>query len=41
VQSWRDVATGSAFLRSLFFRDPEAQTTRRHLPDSVDFRLLY
>jgi pimeloyl-ACP methyl ester carboxylesterase len=41
VQSWRDVATDSAFLRSLFFTDPETQTTPRHLPDSVDFRLLW
>lgn len=41
VRSWRDVAPDSEFLRALFFEDPEAQTTRRRLPDQVAYHLIF
>jgi pimeloyl-ACP methyl ester carboxylesterase len=41
VRSWRDVAPNSEFLRTLFFEDPEAQTTRRPLPDQVNYQLVF
>ena len=40
VYSWRDVATGSDFLRDLFWADAEA-TVRRRLPDEVPFHLFF
>jgi pimeloyl-ACP methyl ester carboxylesterase len=41
VPSWNDVAPDSEFLASLFFEDPAARTTRRHLPDQVHYVLLF
>ncbi len=41
VHSWEDVAPESEFLRALFFEDPEAQTTRRPLPDRVAHHLIF
>jgi pimeloyl-ACP methyl ester carboxylesterase len=41
VYSWRDVAPGSEFLDALFFEDPGARTTRRRLPGSLPYHLLF
>jgi pimeloyl-ACP methyl ester carboxylesterase len=41
VRSWRDIAPDSEFLRGLFFEDSEAQTTRRTLPDQVNYQLIF
>jgi pimeloyl-ACP methyl ester carboxylesterase len=41
VRSWKDVAPNSEFLRALFFEDPEAQTTRRPLPNQVNHQLIF
>jgi pimeloyl-ACP methyl ester carboxylesterase len=41
VRAWTDVAPKSEFLRALFFQDPEAQTTRRPLPDQVNHQLIF
>jgi pimeloyl-ACP methyl ester carboxylesterase len=40
VPSWRDVAPGSAFLRGLFFADPE-RTRPRRLPGQVAHQLIF
>jgi pimeloyl-ACP methyl ester carboxylesterase len=39
VPSWRDVATGSEFLRGIFFEDPGRQTRPRRL--GVPFHLVF
>jgi len=41
VPSWNDVAPKSEFLGALFFEDPAARTTRRHLPAQVHYELLF
>jgi pimeloyl-ACP methyl ester carboxylesterase len=41
VPSWRDVATGSEFLRDVFFEDPASRSSRRRLPDHVAYYLLF
>jgi pimeloyl-ACP methyl ester carboxylesterase len=39
--SWIDVAAGSPFLDSLFYRDPGTRRVRRQLPARVAYHLLY
>jgi len=41
VPSWNDVTPDSEFIAALFFEDPAARTTRRHLPDQVRYALLF
>jgi pimeloyl-ACP methyl ester carboxylesterase len=38
--SWKDVATGSRFLNSLFYEDPDSREEPRPLPESVSFHLF-
>ena len=40
LESWRDMAPGSDFLRALFWRD-DAQTIARELPAETEFHLLW
>jgi len=41
VPSWRDIATGSAFLGELFFADYPTMRVRRRLPPEVSFYLVF
>ena len=41
VDSWRDVAPGSAFLEGLYYEDPAARSTRRRLPPHLDYHLVF
>jgi len=41
VYSWIDVAPNSAFLRGLFFWDPESRLLRRELPEHTAYHLLF
>jgi len=41
VPSWRDIGPESDYLAQLFFEDPAERTTRRHLPDSMTYHLLF
>lgn len=38
--SWSDIATGSRFLNSLFYEDPESREEPRPLPEFVSFHLF-
>jgi hypothetical protein len=40
VPSWKDITPKSEFIGALFFEDPAARTTRKHLPDQVRYQLL-
>jgi pimeloyl-ACP methyl ester carboxylesterase len=40
IDSWRDVAAGSEFLRTLFFED-EGSTIHRELPEAARYYLLF
>ena len=40
IDSWRDVASGSEFLRAIFYQDPEAKLPRE-LPKGVSYHLIF
>ena len=40
IDSWRDVAAGSEFLRAIFYQDPEAKLPRE-LPEGVSYHLIF
>jgi pimeloyl-ACP methyl ester carboxylesterase len=41
VRSWYGVASGSEFLRRLFYEDPDTRQVRRHLPPHVVHHLMF
>jgi pimeloyl-ACP methyl ester carboxylesterase len=41
VASWRDVAPASAFLKEIFYEDPETARVRRRLPEHAAFHLMF
>jgi hypothetical protein len=40
IDSWRDVAAGSDFLRAIFYRDPDAKAPR-DLPEGISYHLIF
>jgi pimeloyl-ACP methyl ester carboxylesterase len=41
VRAWYDLAPGSAYLRELFYRDPDRTTRHRSLPQGTNHYLLF
>jgi hypothetical protein len=40
IDSWRDVAAGSEFIRAIFYRDRDAKVPR-DLPEGISYHLIF